>query len=214
MFSKIYDLLMEDVDYSIIYQWIKPHIKKEHVILDAGCGSGYLLVELLKHHHYAFGLDMDSKMLSLARDKLILENLPVELYEHDLRKPLGIKVDIVLMMFDVVNYFKGIKGVFSHVYHALNYQGKFIFDIYKETVLVEYKNYIESEDQPIPYTWEIAAYHTQLRHKVTINQEVDYINQYIHPLRYYLDVLSSCGFSFQVFDGPDERKYYIIAYKK
>lgn len=213
MFSKLYDALMEDVDYGLIYQFIKPYITKEDIILDAGCGSGYLLLELLKRSHHAFGLDKSTEMLSLARDKLMLENLPVELYEHDLRDPFYIKVDVILMMFDVVNYFKGVKKLFKHVYQGLNHGGTFIFDIYKTSVLTEYHNYIETDIDPVKYTWHMTAHKTQLHHKVMIDHVKQDITQYVYALDYYLDILSLYGFSFDVKDGPDSRKYYIIAYK-
>ena len=68
MIAKSYDLLMADVDYEQLLNFIEPYLKKDDFILDAGCGSGYLLVEFMTKGYQAIGLDLDSRMLSLAYD--------------------------------------------------------------------------------------------------------------------------------------------------
>lgn len=213
MFARAYDLLMSDVDYASIYDWMKPYIKPTDTIIDAGCGSGYLLMEFLKHNHPAIGIDIDSNMLSIAQERLIKEGLPVMLYEHDIRLSLGVKSDVIVMMFDVINYFKGAKKVFYHLYQALEENGRLIFDMYKESVLEDYQDYIETDDDPIAYRWHMTSKNHVLNHKLEIEDEIDYVKQYVYPLSYYLDLLKALGFDVKVTDGPDERKHYVIAYK-
>ncbi|MBU1093844.1 MAG: class I SAM-dependent methyltransferase [Firmicutes bacterium] len=213
MFARAYDLLMADVDYEAIYQWLKPYIGLDQIIVDAGCGSGYLLLELLKNNHQAIGIDNDTEMLSLAQNRIQEHELSPMLYEHDLRNSLGIKVDVVLAMFDVVNYFKGIHQVFYHIYQALNKDGVFIFDIYKEEVLGIYNDYVEIEDDPIHYEWSVKTKDHKLYHTLKINHEVEKIIQYAYPISYYQGVLESFGFRVEVKDGIDSRKHYIVAYK-
>ena len=213
MFARAYDLLMADVDYEAIYTWLKPYLKENKTILDAGCGSGYLLVELLKNKHEAIGVDIDSNMLSLAYDKLREADLSANLFEHDLRESLGVTVDVILSMFDVVNYFKGLKTVFKNIYNGLNAHGIFIFDVYKIDVLTTYSNYIEIEDEPIHYEWRIRSSHSQLIHEVNIGDETVEITQYVYDLSYYLDLLHQQGFKTEVREGLDIRKHYIIAFK-
>lgn len=213
MFARAYDLLMADVDYEAIYQWLRPYIGLDKTIIDAGCGSGYLLLELLKNNHQAIGIDNDSEMLSLAQNRLQEHKLNPMLYEHDLRDTIGIKVDVVLAMFDVVNYFKGVKKVFHHIYQALNDQGIFIFDIYKEEVFEIYDHYTEIEDDPIHYEWHVETKDHQLNHTVKIDNEIEKITQYVYPISYYQGILESLGFSVEIKNGIDTRKHYVIAYK-
>jgi len=213
MFAKVYDLLMADVDYEKLYQWIKPYLNTHDFIVDAGCGSGYLLVELLKEKHVAIGIDNDTAMLSLSLEKLRSNQLETSLYEHDLRKSLYGPFDVVLMMFDVINYFKGAKKVFHNVYQALDDKGRFIFDIYKTEVLETYHDYIETEDDPLPYTWHMSSLGHILKHQVIVDDQVDHVTQYVYDLDYYLCLLSDLGFKVQVLDGLDPRKHYIIATK-
>lgn len=212
MIAKSYDLLMADVDYEKLLNFIEPYLKKEDLILDAGCGSGYLLVEFMTKGYHAIGVDLDSRMLSLAYDKLMTLNFNPLLYEHDLRLPFHIKVDVIVMMFDVLNYFKGIKKVMKEIKKALNPNGRLIFDVYKSSVLTDYDGYIESEDEPIPYTWEINRNQNRLIHSVLMNDEKEKVIQYVYPLSYYKEILDLYGFTYEIKEGIDPRKHYIIAY--
>lgn len=212
MFSKIYDELMSDIDYEQIYTFLSPYIKDQDVVLDAGCGSGYLLKELLMHQVDAIGIDHDDHMLSLAQDRLQTSDLRAPLYHHDLRDRLDIKVDVIVSFFDVMNYFKGIKQVFSNIKDALVSNGLFIFDIYKESVLAEFDGYHEHECEPFDYQWFIKRDKMKLKHKVIVDQEIYKLTQYVKPLSYYVDTLTALGFKdIQVLKGPDIRKHYIIA---
>ncbi len=213
MFSRIYDLLMADVDYSQVYDFVKPYLSDNATILDAGCGSGYLLLELLNNGHDALGLDYDSSMLSLANDKIRSKQFNPILYEHDLRMPLGIKVDVILAMFDVVNYFKGIKAVFKNIYQALNEKGVFILDLYQEVVLKQYDNYLEVEEEPIAYEWRTRTNKQIMSHWVKLKNETQTIKQYVYELDYYLKTLTDLGFRVEIKKGPDIRKHYLVAFK-
>lgn len=214
MFESLYDLLMSDVDYEALFESIEPYLKKDDFIIDAGCGSGYFLVECLKKGYYAIGIDVSSNMLAIAKNRLQEEKLITELYEHDLRNPLYAKADVILGMFDVFNYFKGVKTVFKHVYQALYPSGRFIFDLYKEDVLNTYNGYIEEEQEPISYKWVIDVKKPMMIHRVYHDSYVDTIKQYVYPLTYYTDYLKALGFDVCVNQGIDERKYMIICTKK
>lgn len=213
MFEKAYDLLMADVDYERIYQLIKPYIKPTDLIIDAGCGSGYLLVEFLKNKRHIIGIDKNTSMLSLAYEKMSNHGFSTKLYEHDIRDPFKAKVDVIIAMFDVLNYFKGVKKVFRNIYHALDQDGRFIFDIYKYECLEIYNGYEESDETPINYHWKIKTYKHQMIHDVSVFQSKTQVKQYIYPLDYYTSLLTSIGFSYTLIEGPDERKHVMVCYK-
>lgn len=214
MFARVYDLLMSDIDYHELLTLIKTYLNKSDLILDAGCGSGYFLKELLLEDYQAIGIDLDDEMLSIAHDRLTSSHLNAQLYHHDLKDPLGAKVDVIVSLFDVMNYFKGIKKVFKNIHTALYDQGRFIFDVYKYEVLDVYDGYEESDDLPITYEWKIKRDSDRLHHEVLVDHELHQITQYVKPLAYYIDVLNTLKFKdIKVTDGPDERKHYIIATK-
>lgn len=214
MFEPLYDLLMSDVDYEALFNDIKPYLKHDDLIIDAGCGSGYMLIELMKQGYRAIGLDVSSKMLSLAEEKMRSEHLMTELYEHDLRKPMLGQADVILAMFDVVNYFKGVKNVFKNIHRALYPQGKFIFDCYQESVLEDYDGYVEDESEPVAYEWQMHVSGRRLIHQVIHDQEIDRITQYVYPLQDYLNILDSIGFDVVVRPSIDPRKHLVIATKR
>lgn len=212
MFAKIYDELMSDIDYEQIYTFLKPYLNKNDLILDAGCGSGYLLEELLKNEYDVLGIDHDDQMLSIALDRLRTSDLKAPLYNHDLRDRLAIKVDVIISFFDVMNYFKGVKNVFHHIRQALNDKGRFIFDVYKVSVLSDYDGYEEIEDIPLKYQWSIKSNKNRLKHTITVDNDIHQLIQYVEPLNYYLDILNVLGYKdIKVENGPDIRKHYIIA---
>ncbi len=214
MFAKVYDLLMSDVAYDELLTLIKPYIKPTDLILDAGCGSGYFLKELLLENYYALGVDHDDDMLSIAHQRLTEAHLPVRLYTHDLRKPLAAQVDIVVSFFDVMNYFKGVQKVFENIYQALYNDGKFIFDVYKYEVLDLYDGYVEIENDPISYEWKILRKDEKLIHKVMVEDNEHQVTQYVRKLDTYINLLKALKFKdIKVIDGPDIRKHYIIATK-
>lgn len=212
MFAKIYDVLMSDVDYDALYTWIKPYLKKEDSIIDAGCGTGYFLKTLIEHDYDAIGVDIDDEMLAIALDKLKSNNLKAPLYHHDLRRPMHLQVDVIISLFDVMNYFKGVKTVISHIKKILNSNGIFIFDVYKYEVLSLYDGYHEIESDPIHYDWKIKRDHERLIHEIKVDGYTHMQVQYIKPLSYYEKILNEVGFSsYKVLEGPDVRKHYIIA---
>lgn len=211
MFERLYDILMSDIDYEKILVQIKPYLHKDDLILDAGCGSGYFLIELLRDGYQAIGIDLSTPMLSIALDHLQENGLYATLYEHDLREPLPIKVDVICAMFDVVNYFKGVKEVFKNIKQALTPKGRFIFDLYKEDVLKMFDGYEEVESTPVEYVWKIRSEQTKFIHDIYYQEKHDHIVQYVYPLAYYQEILANLGFDVWVMPSTDQRKHLIIA---
>ena len=214
MFAKFYDALMADVDYGLIYAFYEAHKpQKDVVVIDAGCGSGNFLLELARHEDHVYGIDKDENMLGIASQKMKSEHLYAPLFVHDLKQPLTIKADVITSFFDVVNYFKGVKGLFKHMYQALNDQGVYMFDCYKENVLEMYDGYTEVGDDPIDYRWEIASHQSKLVHQVRFGTYEETIIQYVHPIDRIKQMLLALGFDVTIEEGADPRKWYVVARK-
>lgn len=61
-------------------------LRPEHVVVDAGCGTGREISELLRRSARVIGLDHSAEMLALARERVPPgDEGRVELYETDLR---------------------------------------------------------------------------------------------------------------------------------
>jgi len=211
-FAKLYDQLMEDIDYEEIYAFIKPYIKKYNTVIDAGCGSGYLTT-LLAQDFEVIGLDNDEDMLVLAKHRLAKNHVDAQLYLHDLNEEITLKTDVIVACFDVLNYFCDITSVMHHFYEALNDHGVLVFDIYKEEILDIYDQYHEIEEKPLPYVWTINVNHNEIKHQIKVEDTTYDIKQYVHSTQNFKKILESLGCKVDIIDGPDERKHYIIATK-
>lgn len=211
-FAYIYDQLMSDIDYQLIFDFIEPYISDKHIIIDAGCGTGYL-TEKIARKHQVIGLDIDSDMLTIARNRLVSNGHEPLLYEHDIRDEIPLQVDAIVSMFDVINFNEDVTSIFKSFYQALSNDGLCIIDIYKEEVLEVYQNYHESDASNIAYTWDVSVMGDRLKHRLEVDEQIFEITQFVKPLSFYTNILKDIGFTCEVVDGPDERKHYMILKK-
>ncbi len=212
-FSNIYDLFQQDVDYQSLLQPILPLLKKDEVILDAGCGSGHILSYLITLGYRTIGIDNDESMLELAHKKMGTYNLSSNLFLHDLRQPLNHKFHQIISLLDVFHYFKGVKGVIKNLYNALYDGGKLIIDLYNGP-----QNEIESGTfLDMNYHWQTTTSMQRLIHRITIKKgDITYsyvIKQYLYPVEYYINQLEATGFKTNLFKGFDDRKVYVLCTK-
>lgn len=212
-FENLYDFLQEDVNFDELLKPLLPYIKKEYPILDAGCGSGHILANLVSKGYDVTGVDINSSMLSMAKSRLDDLNLTAPLYEHDLKKPLGQKFKTIIALLDVFHYFKGIKTVAKNMYNALEIDGVFILDLYHSPV-----NEVESEnDDYFMYNWKVETKDNRIKHTINVlNGRFigDYeVNQFYYPIEYYVNTLKEVGFKVSKITGFDDRKIYLICRK-
>jgi hypothetical protein len=139
------------------------------------------------------------------------KSLPIQLFEHDLRKPLSQPFDVILLFNDVVNYFKGVKQVFKVLKQALNPSGFILFDVYKTEYLSVMDGYLETETDPFYYQWTASVQGSMLLHTIIDLSGSYQVKQYVYPLDYYIQVLENLGLHVSVTTGPDERKHYVKA---
>ncbi len=210
-FQDLYVRLIEDIDYEPIVSWITKALKPNQRILDAGCGSGVILVPLSAQGYDVVGIDIDTKMLAYAQQALIAQGLPVQLFEHDLHEPLAQHFDVVLLFNDVINYFKGVKQVFKLLKQALNPSGFILFDVYKTEYLTVMDGYVETESEPFYYVWKASVHGSILLHTIEDQTGTYQVKQHVYPLDYYTQILENLGFHVSVTEGPDERKHYVKA---
>lgn len=161
-FAYIYDKLMYDVNYKERADYIEKIFKinkiKPTLMLDLGCGTGNVCVEMSKRGYDMIGIDSSADMLSCAKEKshgsdilyLNQDMTDFELYGT---------VDVIVCLMDSINYLlyiKDIKKVLKLVKNYLNPGGLFIFDIntpYKfESVFKDNVFYDVSEE--ITYIWQ------------------------------------------------------------
>jgi SAM-dependent methyltransferase len=129
-FAEFYDAVMGDRRAAAekvmkLIRAAKPDAKN---VLELGCGTGSMLKHL-QHAYEVSGLDISSKMLSIARKKVprakLFRQSMVDFHIND-------RFDVVFCVFDSINHvrrFSEWKKVFANARQHLTSAGCFIFDI-------------------------------------------------------------------------------------
>ena len=140
-FGDFYDAVMGDRAKTALRLrgLIDRHKPNAKTVLELACGTGAVLVHLAQGYEVS-GLDLSSKMLSVARKKL-----PKARFFHaDMTAfDAGRKFDVILCVFDSINHlleFADWKRVFRRVDAHLVKDGLFIFDINTEHKLRRHIN--------------------------------------------------------------------------
>ncbi|MDL2292900.1 class I SAM-dependent methyltransferase [Acholeplasma sp. OttesenSCG-928-E16] len=214
MFAHYYDLLMGDIDYKELIEFLEKNINLKEMVLDAGCGSGNILIPLVQHGYQVTGIDNDPSMLEIIKNKCSFLGISPRLIKGDILKPIEEKYDTIIMMFDVINYFRDPKELLENLYNTLKKDGKLIFDMYQFDYLKEIDNYIEDEVEPIPYIFKTNVIENELHHEIVVDGSVFEIKEYVFKLDEIIECLSTIGFKeIKVNQVFDFRKDYLIAYK-
>ncbi|NMB33719.1 MAG: class I SAM-dependent methyltransferase [Clostridium sp.] len=134
-FAYVYDKLMYDIDYIKWADYIEKIFSmssfKPSLILDLGCGTGSLCIEMDKRGYEMIGVDSSIDMLNCAKNKSLQRDI-LYINQDMTNFELYGTVDVVLSLMDSINYLlyrKDIKKVFLLVKNYLNPGGFFIFDV-------------------------------------------------------------------------------------
>lgn len=134
--SDLYDTTINETDDIPFYLSLaQKHSGLGGRILDIGCGTGRILLQLLRNGFQADGLDISAQMLSLTKAKLQAANLETALYQGDMRAlgNLGItaKYNLVIIPYCSMIYMlenSDRLAVFRGVYNLLERGGVLAFD--------------------------------------------------------------------------------------
>lgn len=164
-FAYIYDKLMDDVNYiewgDYIEKLFEKHgTDKPELVLDLGCGTGSLCIELAKRGYNMTGIDLSPDMLSCAGEKALAEGAEILFLNQDMREfELYGTEDAILCMMDSLNYlteYADVVETFKLVDNYLNPDGIFIFDIntqYKLSQVLGDNVFYDMGDE-ISYIWQ------------------------------------------------------------
>ena len=112
-YSRYYDLLYEDKDYSkeaeFVSSIIRRHAPGARTVLDLGCGTGIHACTLARKGYQVTGLDRSADMLAKARERHGEAGShgsgPVEFQQGDIRDfKLTHRFDVVVALFHVISY--------------------------------------------------------------------------------------------------------------
>lgn len=162
-FAKIYDGLMNDIDYNKWFRYIEDIFKLNNItpksVLEMACGTGNLTKFLCQNNYDVTCFDLSSEMLTIAYEKLrCFKN--VKIINQDMRYfNLNKKFNSIISICDSINYILNeddLIRVFENVYKHLNDNGIFVFDInssYKLSNILGNNTFVYDQDD-IFYTWQ------------------------------------------------------------
>ena len=162
--SAVYDLFADDFDHAKWAEYYRALLRRAGVeansLVDAGCGTGRMTVELAREGARVVGVDISEGMLRVAAERLRREGVRAMLAHEDMcRLSVPRPVDAVICACDGVNYLLDDVDVlefFSSAYQALRPGGGLFFDISTPHKLRDVLgNQIICEDLPkITYFWQ------------------------------------------------------------
>jgi SAM-dependent methyltransferase len=215
-FYQYYDSLMDDVPYDQFINIVKAYAKNTDKILDLGCGTGTVLIKLLKSGFDVDGIDLSDEMLLATQNKLKAEYLSTNLYQDDMKEfSINDEYNIIFSFLDSINYItskKDLEKTFKNVFHALKTDGYFIFDIHSiNKVLNVFDGYSYGENlEDFSYIWntfvETKTDHAILYHELTFfikekngfyQKRDEFHKQVVYNLDVYQNLLEKAHFKIE-----------------
>lgn len=141
LLAPFYDAFNGDISYSDWADFVEAVIKKEYrqgrpeLLLDVGCGTGSMTLELARRGYDMTGIDYSAEMLDMARERASKEGFDGKILWlcQDMREfELYGTVDVAVCCLDGVNHLTGradLGKFLSLVHNYLIPDGLFIFDV-------------------------------------------------------------------------------------
>ena len=141
LIAPIYDKINEEIDYSSWADFIEKIIERNYekgkpeLLLDLGCGTGRMTVELAKRGYDMTGVDYSVEMLDAARARAAEAGLDGKILWlcQDIRAfELYGTVDVTVSCLDTLNHLTtpaDLRCCFSLVHNYLDPDGLFMFDV-------------------------------------------------------------------------------------
>lgn len=157
LLSRVYDSINSDIDYKAWADFFEKILDREakarpELVLDLGCGTGKMTLELSSRGYDMTGIDYSPDMLDVARDAAEEQRADVLWLCQDMREfELYGTVDLTVSCLDCINHLtrpSDVEKTFKLVHNYLIPDGLFIFDIngkYKFENIYADRSYVMEE---------------------------------------------------------------------
>lgn len=120
--------LVDKIEKEAIYEYLKPEPGME--ILDVGCGTGNLSLELARLGVRVTGIDVSEPMLAKARYKAEREGLPVKFYRADARKlPFNDGTFDAVVSLTALEFVPDLREALEEAYRVLKPGGRLVVGV-------------------------------------------------------------------------------------
>lgn len=244
LISKLYDKVNEDIDYSAWADFIEQIIKKEYkvgtpeLVLDLGCGTGRMTLELAARGYDMTGVDISPEMLDAARDSAEKKGMADKilwLCQDMTEFELYGTVDVTVSCLDCINHLESkadLEKCLALVHNYLIPDGLFIFDINGKA---KFENVYSDNSYVMEEDGSVCVWQNYYNRKsgvcdfyITLFEECDdgryeryddVQRERVYTIRSIKNSLSKCGFEFigayDNFDfdpaSDDSNRIYIVA---
>lgn len=215
--AKYYQNLVDAKSGSTFFCDLLLNYHKGQTILDCACGSGELVKLLHEKGYQVKGFDLSEAMINQSEVKSLLKVDNMTSFRYDE------KFDTITCFCDSFNYLLSLEEVtlfFKNVWHHLNQNGIFIFDMhnYETLDVFQQEYYQEGIINKIPYQWSIVTQNDLLLHTFIFDQLKEEHIQKIYSLNVIVECLKTIGFEVQVLtekelNGYESEKEVLICRK-
>ena len=191
-------------------------------LLDIGCGTGTLSLELAMAGYDVTATDLSEEMLQIVQYRAEERDIPIKIYVYDMLDPIEERFDTVVASMDVINHLADLEDVhfgLTNIYQSLNANGVFIFDILSADYIDALDGYSEDDDE-FHFHWECHKGENEhsIIHTVTLklddmNHDI-HIYEETHDLSLYLDIASRVGFTLLESMSMPERTIIVLQKKE
>ena len=241
LLAPFYDAVNSELDYSAWADFIEKIVKKEYngrpeLVLDLGCGTGKMTLELARRGYDMTGVDCSPEMLNIARENSDREGLDVLWLCQDMTEfELYGTVDVCVCCLDTLNHLtepSELEKCLSLVHNYVVPNGLFIFDIngkFKFENIYSDRSYVMEEEGGV-CIWQndydeetrLCDFYITLfkeRENALYERYDDMQTERMYTVKEMKNSLEKCGFqtlgvysNFDFNEGTDEcQRIYFVA---
>ena len=187
-------------------------------VLDIGCGTGTLSIEMAKSGYEVVATDLSEEMLQIVSYRAKEENVKLEIALYDLLDPIDFLFDNIIASMDVINHLTDLEDVefgFTNIYNSLKQNGIFIFDVLSSEYIDALDGYVENDEafnlrrETDKGDKENSNIHT-IYVNVDGNEEVSTIYEVTHDFQEYEKIFLKIGFTMLDHITLPERTIYVL----
>ncbi|MBN2696589.1 MAG: class I SAM-dependent methyltransferase [Bacilli bacterium] len=181
--ATFYDSFIDPAVYQEYLRLLEKYTSRG-TLLDIGCGTGTLSLELAKTGFEVMATDLSEEMLQIVDYRAKAEEIELEIGVYDMLDPITLKFDTVVASMDVINHLADLEDVefgFTNIHDALNPNGVFIFDVLSADYIDMLDGYKE-DDEDFHFHWEShkGAKEHSIVHTITMS-----IDKKLHEVKIF-----------------------------